>query len=272
MSLTLGTWIHNTQPYTKQFTAGRPYEHCVIPDFFEESSFRTLHDAYPPIETTPWDKYENPIEQKWTLNKFDKDSVFSTLISHLQSDDTVSLLKQISGIPTLEKDPYLHGAGIHYHPSNTKLDLHLDYSIHPISGKERRLNLVYFMNDHWDPQWNGALELWDHEDMTPKECITKIYPLPNTAILFKTNDISIHGLPEPILTPPGVGRKTFAIYYVSQPGENVINRPKAHFFPKPGQHVSDSLAALYSIRKTRRIEKEDMIRYFPDWNLNSLNE
>lgn len=265
MSLKLGNWTHTITPYVSQFTNGLPFEHCVIPDFFEEASFRALHAAYPPIETTPWDKYENPIEQKWTLNKFANDSIFNDLTALLQSEDTVSLLKQISGIPTLENDPYLHGAGIHYHPSNTKLDLHLDYSIHPITGKERRLNLIYFMNDHWDSQWKGALELWNHQDMKPKECVTMIYPRPNTAVLFKTNDISIHGVPEPICTPPGEGRKTFAIYYVSAARENIINRPKAHFFPKPGQPVSDSLAALYSIRNTRRIEKEDMMRYFPGW-------
>ena len=46
----------------------------------------------------------------------------------------------------------------------------------------------------------------------------------NTAILFKTSDILYHGLPEPIKCPDNKYRKSIAIYYVSKPRENLIER------------------------------------------------
>jgi Rps23 Pro-64 3,4-dihydroxylase Tpa1-like proline 4-hydroxylase len=39
--------------------------------------------------------------------------------------------------------------------------MHLDYEKHPYSGKERRLNLIYFLNKEWDSNWGGELELCD---------------------------------------------------------------------------------------------------------------
>lgn len=86
----------------------------------------------------------------------------------------------------------------------------------------------------------------------------------NTAILFRTSDISYHGLPEPIKCPEGIYRKSIAIYYVSKPRENLIERYKAEFFPKPNQYVNEKLNKLYNIRKERLITEEDLKEY-PNW-------
>ena len=41
--------------------------------------------------------------------------------------------------------------------------MHLDYSIHPISGKERQVNLIFDMNrdSYWKQEWGGHLHLWE---------------------------------------------------------------------------------------------------------------
>jgi Rps23 Pro-64 3,4-dihydroxylase Tpa1-like proline 4-hydroxylase len=44
--------------------------------------------------------------------------------------------------------------------------MHLDYSIHPITGKERRVNLIIYMNKDWKEEWGGELNLWEG---TPQE-------------------------------------------------------------------------------------------------------
>jgi hypothetical protein len=59
---------------------------------------------------------------------------------------------------------------------------------------------------------NGANELWD-KDVT--KCVAKTEIKFNRAIIFKTNDISWHGLPEKIMCPENVFRKSLAYYYVS---------------------------------------------------------
>jgi len=253
-----GDWINTLEDYSSAFSNGVPYEHCVIENFFDSETFNMLSTNFPKSESVKWDIYDNPIEKKWAFKDFESDSLYSKLVSKLNSTESLEIWKTISSISNLEEDPYMNGAGVHYHQTNTKLDLHLDYSIHPITGKERRLNLIYFLNEEWNQEWNGALELWNDADGKPKECVTRIYPKPNSAVLFKTSDISIHGLPDSIQCPENVGRKTFAIYFVSEPRECVVVRKKAEFFPKPEQVVSPYLQRLYDIRKVRRIEKNDL--------------
>jgi hypothetical protein len=50
-------------------------------------------------------------------------------------------------------------------------------------------------------------------DMT--ECVIKSPVVFNTAIIFKTNEISWHGVPEIIKCPENEYRKSIAYYYVS---------------------------------------------------------
>jgi hypothetical protein len=262
-----GNWINNINYYSNLFNTALPYEHCIIDNFFDDETFKIISKGYPDIESTKWDIYNNPIEKKLAYKDFESLPIFNKLVSFLQSDKTLQYLKQITSINDLENDPHLHGAGIHCHKEGMKLDLHLDYSIHPISSKERRLNLIIFLNEEWHDEWNGALEFWNRKDKDSEEpgtCIQKIFPKANRAVLFRTSDISIHGVPEVIKCPVTTSRKTFAIYYMSNLRKNIINRPKAKFFPKPGQPISNELATLYSIRKERRIEDIDLQKY-PNW-------
>lgn len=181
----------------------------------------------------------------------------------MQSDEFINLIKQITDIPNLEKDPYLHGAGLHYHPRNGKLDMHLDYSLHPKFKKERRVNLIIYFNSQWEDEWMGHTQLWN-EYFT--KCEKKIKPKFNTALLFKTNDISYHGLPTPLKCPNNIGRKTFAIYYLSDISSNFKNiRYKAKFRPLPDQQVNDKLLKLYKIREERIITKNDLDNIYPEW-------
>ena len=118
----------------------------------------------------------------------------------------------LSTIPSLEHDPYLHGAGVHVHPTKGRLHMHLDYEKHPFVDKQRRLNVILYMNKDWDPSWNGHMQLWDSE---LQRCVVKSDIQFNTAIVFKTNEISWHGLPDPIRCPADICRKSIAYYYVS---------------------------------------------------------
>eukprot|EP01126_Amoeba_proteus_P026020 TRINITY_DN2582_c0_g1_i12.p1 TRINITY_DN2582_c0_g1~~TRINITY_DN2582_c0_g1_i12.p1 ORF type:complete len:154 (+),score=26.75 TRINITY_DN2582_c0_g1_i12:42-503(+) len=75
------------------------------------------------------------------------------------------------GITELEADPFLHGAGLHCHPPHGKLDIHLDYTLHPLlNNKERRLNLILFLCKDWKPEFGGELQLWDSN---LKSCIQR---------------------------------------------------------------------------------------------------
>ena len=123
------------------------------------------------------------------------------------------------------------------------------------------------MSKDWDPLWNGANELWD-KDVT--KCITKTHVKFNRAIIFKTNDISWHGLPDKIMCPDDVFRNSLAYYYVSplntlKTEENY--RKKAMFVKRPEDPFDEQLQKLYDIRPHRRITQEDMDNLIPGWSV-----
>jgi len=260
----LNSWIENIDEYKKNFLNGKPFENVVINNFFNDDIANKLLNNFPlPSEDNKnWNYYRNPIEHKYSLNNFEEYPEIKKIFEYMQTDEFISIIRQITGIDDLEADPYLHGAGLHAYPKNGKLDIHLDYNIHPITQKERRVNLIIYLNNDWKPEYGGYLKLYDTNFNETTE-INEI-SMPNTAVLFKTCDISYHGLPEPIKCPDGTFRKSIAIYYVSKPRDNLTQRYKAEFFPTLNQKVNDNLKKLYEIRKTRLLTNEDLNEY-PNW-------
>jgi len=256
-------WITQLEYYKNDYKTGNPFNYTIIPMFFKEELARELNNNFPipSIDDKKWNYYHNPLEHKYSLNNFDEYPNIKAVFEYLQGSEFIKYISDITGIEDLEIDPYLHGAGLHIYPNNGKLDIHLDYNIHPITKIERRVNLIIYLNDDWNEEYGGYLKLYDNE---LNEVKMKKYSLWNTAILFRTSDISYHGLPEPIKCPNDKYRKSLAIYYVSKPRDNLIERYKAEFFPKPNQILNDNLKKLYEIRKERLITNEDLKEY-PNW-------
>lgn len=257
-----GDWFEKKKLLCDTYNNAEPFEHVVIPNFFNDSFADELERNFPSIKEKGWYKYYNPIEKKYALNDFSNSPLFKSLFDSLQSEIFIKHIQDITSISNLEKDPYLHGAGIHYHPTGGKLDMHLDYSVHPILQKERRVNLIIYLNKDWKEEYNGDIQLWDSEFTHP---VHKIYPVFNTAVLFNTSDDSWHGLPTPIKCPPNIGRKSVAIYYISDLRNNSVIRHKAQFRSLPNQPVNESLKKLYEIRSKRIITNEDLDNIYPNW-------
>jgi hypothetical protein len=253
-------WIDNIDIYNNLFINAKPYSHVIINNFFDKKTIDMIMKEVPlPHETImkyDWKYYCNPIEHKYTLNNFQDLPIIKKVFDKLNDDDTINYLKIITGINNLENDPHLHGAGIHAYPNKGKLDIHLDYNIHPIIHKERRINLIIYLNENWKDEYGGFLELYDVNRENP----VKIKPSFNSALIFKTNDFSYHGLSSKINCPYNNYRISLANYYISDisNNNNLINRFKAEYFPRKNQIVSDKLKKLYEIRKTRIITRDDL--------------
>jgi Rps23 Pro-64 3,4-dihydroxylase Tpa1-like proline 4-hydroxylase len=205
MNSFFGTWFNDADKLNEQFKNADPYPHVVIDGFLSEEQANLLTENFPALDSS-WVKYWNPLEKKYALNKFEQHPVFKRLFDLLQTDEFVAKMKELTGIANLESDPHLHGAGVHYHPTGGKLDMHLDYSVHPISGKERRINIILYLNRDWDESYNGDIQLWDKGFTGP---VKRVYPYFNRAVVFQTSDLSWHGLPTPLRCPDGMGRKSW---------------------------------------------------------------
>jgi Rps23 Pro-64 3,4-dihydroxylase Tpa1-like proline 4-hydroxylase len=260
-----GNWVNNIEELNKQFKNAEPFENVVIDNFLEESYAEKLYSLFPDSFEN-WYNYENPLEVKFAYDNVDiLPDELKDYFYYLSSNVITSLFRKITNIEDLEYDEYLHGAGLHAHPRHGRLNIHLDYEKHPYSGKERRLNIILILTKNWKPEWNGCNELWD---ANVTECKKRTENVFNRAIIFKTNDISWHGLPEKIMCPENVYRKSLAYYYVSPlnsiKDENKY-RSKAVFVKRPHDSHDENLETLYKIRPHRRITKEDMNTFMPNW-------
>ncbi len=244
------------------FENNKPFPFVLIDNFLKEEYAEKLYNDYPIInqETlNDWHIYNNPIEVKYAYDNFEKmPNSYQDFFHYINTDSFIDKLKVITGIPNLEYDPYLHGAGIHAMPNKGRLHMHLDYEKHPFSGKERRVNLIYFLNKNWKEEYGGNLELWHSDNQNNIDSkVQSILPVFNRAVIFKTNDISWHGIPDVINCPEEMCRKSIACYWVSDFSKDKTDvRLKAKFVKRPDE--DNSLMPLYNIRKDRRILKKDL--------------
>lgn len=214
------------------YVRAKPFPHIVIDNFFDRNHLQELQNSFPDHDKDFWLKYNNPIEKKLLYNHLDQnmpEKIKRTLIE-LNDFPFLKSMTALTGIENLISDPELHGGGMHCTKRGGKLDIHIDYSIHPKLKLERRLNLIVYLNEGWKQGFNGELELWNHD---AKECIKKIQPLANRAVIFNTDDTSFHGHPDPLNGPHDFSRKSIALYYLTVPREQVTERYRARFVARP---------------------------------------
>ena len=268
-----GDWVNHTNELSSLFVNAQPFPNIILRNFLDGAYAEMIFNDFPmDIENDKWHKYYNPIEVKFARDDINNLSdPIRNIFYMLSSDAMIKKMCELTKINNLECDEYLHGAGLHIHPRRGRLNLHLDYEKHPITGKKRRLNIILYMSKDWNDDWHGQTELWDRDVQT---CLKTSRVEFNTAIVFVTDETSWHGVPEPINCPEDVYRKTIAYYYVSEFESNELvnigndgsgHRLRATFVKRPSDPYNEKIEQLYKIRPFRRIESEDMKLIYPEW-------
>lgn len=264
----LGDWTNNLEEYTDKFNNAEPFEHIIIKDFLNKEIADKICNEYPP-NLDDYYKYNNPLEIKYAYDDIkNMSSDIQNVFYSLCSEKILNMFKIITKKEELQYDPTCHGGGLHIHPNNGRLHMHLDYEKHPIlENKQRYLNVILYLTKDWKEEWGGHTELWN-ENMT--ECRIKSPVEFNTALIFKTTEKSWHGLPEPIKCPEDKFRKTLAFYYLipltnnnnkdKLGADNDGFRKKAVFTKRPQDPFDPLIEKLYKIRPHRRITDEDLVQ------------
>ncbi len=233
-----------------RFQAAKPFSHVVIDDFFEAHIADGLAKEFPGFDSDIWAEYNSPIEIKKLCNKWDKfPRLTYSVFDYLNSPGFVQQMSALVG-EKLYPDPGLNGGGWHTHKSGGKLNTHLDYSIHPKLGLERRLNLIVYLQPQWKPEYGGELGLWESADGGKKPGAPAV-SVPcqfNRAVIFDTSQNSWHGLPEPVRSPEGINRNSIAAYYLCDPRPGVSDRGKALFAPYGDQAKDPAILELIRLR------------------------
>ncbi len=199
----------------------------MIDDFFSDAL--SLAREFPAADDPCWFRYDNPLEIKRTCNDWHnfKPETYKAF-QNLLSPYFTEILENLTG-EDLIPDLGLHGGGLHQHGRGGKLNVHLDYNLHPKLYLQRRLNLIVYLTPGWKPEWGGHLGLYSDPDTLVKA----VEPKFNRAIIFDTRG-SWHGLPAPLTCPPDVTRNSFAVYYLCEP-TTTDSRTRALFAPTAEQ-------------------------------------
>lgn len=234
---------------TRGFQSRDPFGHSVIDGFFTDEVVAALAAECTSFEG-PWHEYNSPLELKRTCNDWNAfDAATYRVFSWLSSPDFVSMLAGAFDLAGLTADPGLHGGGWHVHERGGRLNPHLDYSIHPKIGLQRRLNIILYLNPIWKLEWGGQLGLWEQSPTgrKPGRLARLIEPQFNRAVLFETEN-SWHGLAQPVTAPPGVCRRSLAAYFLTPPTPDAEQRMKALFAPSKDQEACADVARLIARR------------------------
>ncbi len=229
-----------------------PFPHAVFDGLFDPGVLRAVAAEFPDPESMGerfMDRYEYA---KFTERRWDHfGPATRSLLAELQSGSFLECLTSLTGIPELISDPLLFGGGQHQIGPGGLLKVHADFSTHEVYGLDRRLNLLLYLNDPWDPAWGGQLELWDR-DMT--RCVERVDPVMGRVVVFSTTSTSYHGHPDPLRTPEGVLRRSLALYYYTngRPEGEVDESHNTLFQSRPGHGADDVDDLGLRLRRTAK--------------------
>ncbi len=207
----------------RSYQQAAPYPHIVLDDFLRPEAAEAALAAFPAVSDAGWIHYVHVNEKKHGLNKMDLlPEAIQAVIREMNSPTFVAYLSELTGIPNLLPDDSLEGGGLHQSKRNGFLNVHADFTVHPHKRNwRRRVNLLIYLNKDWQPDYRGELELWDRQ---MQGVVQKIMPIYNRCTIFNTDEDSYHGLPDPILCPEDMTRKSIALYYFTEETDTPVLR------------------------------------------------
>jgi hypothetical protein len=205
----------------ESYRAARPYPHAVFDGFLGEACALDLAQRFPGPEHPAWLRRDYR-EQSARLGQLQRvgfagvDPGLRHLLAELSSMAFLDFLGTLSGIPGLIPDPHFRGAGLSLTLPSGHLALHADFNRDRTRHLERKLTVLYYLGQDWQPSWGGALELWDEPRA---RCEASYLPVLDRLIVMAHGGSYWHGHPQPLACPEGRFRASIsAYYYVATPG------------------------------------------------------
>jgi len=213
------------------YAAAHPFPHVVLDDVLGEAAFARVAADFPDVDDPTWQGYLHVNETKYGNTKPETwPESLRSLAEQLTAPRFVHFLEELTGIPDLLPDWSMDGGGLHQTMRGGHLNVHTDFTTHHVNETwRRRVNILLYLNSEWRPEWGGQLELWD-VDMTAAQAVVE--PAGNRMLVFTTDARSYHGHPDPLTCPPGVARRSLALYYFTEEDERPERRP-THYRARP---------------------------------------
>jgi hypothetical protein len=209
-----------------------PYKIWVIDNFLKKKVWGKIEEEWPGNDDPRWfrgrpeiDGKRNILEQGMlAISSLDKMPPFiSEIVSYFHSPDFTKIVLQITGMEGLEPDSTMRWSGLRVMLPDSFQLIHSDARKNPFNGKNKKLTLLYYLNEGYKDSDEGSLEIWDD---SMQNCAHKIKPLHNRLVIFENSDSSYHGVPV-------VNSIRRAITFSLLANEPADNRSKALFVARP---------------------------------------
>jgi len=238
----------------ENYCFAEPFPHIVLDSFLPPEVIEMAFENFPPEALASDKVFEMGyagLHKRQVLPSECNGSARS-VFHFFNSQPMLEFLEGLSAIPGLIPDPYFVGGGFHETSHGGKLGVHADFRINKKLHLHRRMNVIVYLNPHWDDAYGGHLELWDRK-MTHR--VKSVAPVFNRCVIFNTDADSYHGHPDPLTTPEGLTRRSMALYYYTASREIYKEVPSTGtlYQARPGDDASVQ-------REARSLQSEQWLR------------
>lgn len=225
-----------------QYQSATPFPHVVLDDVLRPEAFAAAVRDFPGIDDEFWKGYLHVNETKFcNVHPDTWAESLQAVAQEFCSAEFVAYLEDLTGIANLIPDYTMDGGGLHMTKRGGHLNIHADFSTHHTHENwARRVNILLYLNEEWEDDWGGKLELWDPA-MTA--CQGTVTPAGNRMLVFTTTADSFHGHPDGLTCPPDVARRSLAMYYFTEEAAPVRRSTNYQARPDEGRARKAAIAA-----------------------------
>ena len=221
--------IYPADELREKYSQGYPVPHYIIDDFLPADVYQAVLETFSNIPEHRYKIFENEISYRKECRNFAEAPLLQTLANSFNSKLFVDWFESVAGAEKLVPDPHFLGGGFCRSSRNTTLGLHTDFNWNDSLRLNRKNNAILYMNQEWQPEWNGHLEFWDN-DRT--ECLVRVEPKPNRLIFWDYGYDLVHGHPDPILCPEHLSRDSLILFYYQSNATWDDDPKRSEFFKK----------------------------------------
>jgi len=189
----------------------QPFQHFIEDGWFNPDLLELVLEEFEDKADPAWkpvaDKYQSTHRSVVGANLGPASQLYFSIVN---AGWFVRMLSMLTNVDDLVVDVQLHGGGLHETRPGGMFGIHRDFDRNVRTGLNNEMVLITYLNKNWQPEWNGALELWDP---TATKKVTSVEPEFGRTILMCHGKSSFHGHPKPLTPPEGVIRRSLATYF-----------------------------------------------------------